>query len=329
MLNFALTGLAGYIAPRHLQAIRDTGHQLVAAVDVHDSVGVVDAFFPDAAFFTEYERFDRHLEMLRRGGGGVDVVSVCSPNHLHDAHIRLALRVGADAICEKPLVLSPWNLDQLAELEREHGQRVWTILQLRVHPALVALKAAIDAAPDRRHAVRLTYVTRRGTWYRYSWKGDAARSGGVATNIGIHFFDLLQWLFGPVRQHAVHLREPERVAGRLDLARADVEWFLSIDGGDLPDEVRGARPTYRSITVDGDEVEFSGGFQDLHTRVYERTLAGDGFGIDAARPAIELVHAIRHATPHASPDAHPFARGAGRRLDTLASDVGTAPASTA
>ena len=321
MPTFGLTGLAGYVAPRHLQAIRDTGNRLVAAVDTHDSVGVVDAYFPDAAFFTEFERFDRHLEKLRRGPveKRVDYVSVCSPNHLHDAHARLALRVGADALCEKPLVLNPWNLDALQELEAEHGRRVWTVLQLRLHPALVALKAAVDAEPARRFAVRLTYVTRRGTWYRYSWKGDAAKSGGVATNIGVHFFDALQWLFGPVRQHRVHLREPERAAGHLDLARADVEWFLSLDGRDLPAEVRAERPTFRSITVDGEAVEFSGGFDHLHTRVYERTLAGTGFGIAEARPSIELTHAIRHAAPSAPAQGeHPFVRSSTRTLRALA-----------
>ena len=320
MKNFALTGLAGYIAPRHLQAIRDTGNQLVAAVDIHDSVGIVDSFFPEAAFFTEFERFDRHLELLRRGPEDerVHMVSVCSPNHLHDAHIRLALRVGADALCEKPLVLNPWNLDQLEELEQEHDQRVWTVLQLRVHPALIALKATLDADPTRRHQVRLTYITSRGTWYHYSWKGDEKKSGGVPTNIGVHFFDMLQWLFGPVQNQAVHVNEPGRAAGRLELPRADVQWFLSLDADDLPNEVRGEQPTYRSITVDGDEIEFSGGFRDLHTRVYERTLAGDGFGIADARPAIELVHSIREATPQAGSDAHPFVHGTSRTVDLLA-----------
>ena len=321
MTTFALTGLAGYIAPRHLQAIRDTGNRLVAAVDVHDSVGIVDSYFPDAAFFTEFERFDRHLELLRRGPeeDRVDVVTVCTPNHLHDAHIRLALRVGADALCEKPLVLNPWNLDQLEELEGEHGQRVWTVLQLRVHPALQALKAQIEADPDRRRSVRLTYVTSRGTWYRYSWKGDGAKSGGVPTNIGVHFFDMLQWLFGPAERSEVHVSEPERAAGRLELPGADVEWFLSLDADDLPEEVRGEKPTYRSITVDGEEIEFSGGFRDLHTRVYERTLAGDGFGIADARPAIELVHQIRQATPTApASGGHPFVVGAARRVGVLA-----------
>ena len=321
MINFALTGLAGYIAPRHLQAIKDTGNHLVAAVDIHDSVGIVDSYFPESAFFTEFERFDRHLEMLRRGPEAerVQMVSVCSPNHLHDAHIRLALRIGADALCEKPLVLNPWNLDQLEELEAEHGQRVWTVLQLRAHPALLALKKRLDAEPERRHSVRLTYVTSRGTWYRYSWKGDPNKSGGVPTNIGVHFFDMLQWLFGPVQQHEVHVHEPERAAGRLDLPRADVEWFLSLDDNDLPLEVRGEQPTYRSITVDGEEVEFSGGFRDLHTRVYERTMAGDGFGIADARPAIELVHSIRHATPRIpTSGAHPFVHQGTRTVEVIA-----------
>ena len=314
MTNFALTGLAGYIAPRHLKAIAETGSRLVAAVDPHDSVGVVDAYFPDAAFFSEFERFDRHLEKLRRGPEAerVHAVSVCSPNHLHDAHVRLALRVGADALCEKPLVLNPWNLDALEEMEGEAGRRVWTVLQLRVHPALVALKERVDAerAEDggRRRAVRLTYVTSRGTWYRYSWKGDRRKSGGVATNIGVHFFDLVQWLFGPAERHEVHVAEPERAGGLLELPGADVEWFLSLDPTDLPDAA--GQRTYRSITVDGDEIEFSGGFADLHTEVYRRTLAGDGFGIADARPSIELVHSIRHATPVAPTGrTHPFVGG--------------------
>ena len=310
MTRFALTGLAGYIAPRHLQAIRDTGSRLVAAVDPHDSVGVIDAYFPDAAFFTEVERFDRHLELLRRTDEAVSIVSVCSPNHLHDAHIRLALRVGADALCEKPLVLNPWNLDQLEEIEAESGQRVWTVLQLRVHPALVALRERLRAESRRRH-VRLTYVTSRGTWYTYSWKGDAKKSGGVATNIGVHFFDLLQWLFGPATRQEVHLQEELRVGGAMELPGADVEWFLSIDAADLPAERPDGQTTYRSITVDGEEIEFSGGFRDLHTVVYEETLAGRGFGIADARPSIELVHRIRTAAPTAPGElTHPLARRA-------------------
>jgi UDP-N-acetyl-2-amino-2-deoxyglucuronate dehydrogenase len=314
MANFALTGVAGYVAPRHLRAIHETGHALVAAVDPHDSVGILDRYFPGAAFFTEIERFDRHLEKLRRAPEEqrVEVVSVCSPNHLHDAHVRLALRVGADAICEKPLVLNPWNLDVLEALAEEYGRSVYTVLQLRVHPSLVELRERLRAegANGRRHRVRLSYVTSRGTWYRYSWKGDPQKSGGLATNIGIHFFDLLLWLFGDVIRSEVHLAEPERTAGVLELQRADVQWFLSIDRNDLPAPVRGVQPTFRSITVDGEEVEFSGGFRDLHTLVYERTLAGEGFRIADARPSIELVHRIRTAdvTGHPS-DPHPLLTG--------------------
>lgn len=293
--NFALTGLAGYIAPRHLAAIRDVGGRLVAAVDPHDSVGVIDGYFPGAAFFSEVERFDRHLEKLRRGpdDARVHVVSVCSPNHLHDAHVRMALRVDADALCEKPLVLNPYNLDLLEDLERETGRRVWTVLQLRVHPALVALRERLRAS-GRRHAVRMTYVTSRGAWYAYSWKGDEKKSGGVMTNIGVHFFDFLLWLFGPVEATAMTRRDDLGAAGTLTLARADVEWRLSIDARELPPETPAGQTTYRSITVDGEEVEFSGGFRDLHTRIYEETLAGRGFGIAEARGAIELVHRLRH-----------------------------------
>ena len=314
MSNFALTGIAGYIAPRHLQAIRDTGNRLVAAVDPHDSVGILDQYFPETAFFTEFERFDRHLEKLRRGPaeGRVNYVSICSPNHLHDAHCRLALRIGADAICEKPLVLHPSNLDALQALEGEYDTRVYTILQLRVHPALLALRERIQAEHGRRHQVRLTYLTSRGTWYRFSWKGNTEKSGGVVTNIGIHFFDLLIWLFGPVKHSEVHVHEPERIGGFIELERADVPWFLSVDARDLPDSVQGVQPTYRSITVDGEEIEFSGGFRDLHTRVYEETIAGRGFGLSDARPSIELVHGIRQARPVApSGDIHPSLRRGG------------------
>ncbi|MEM6325507.1 MAG: Gfo/Idh/MocA family oxidoreductase [Bacteroidota bacterium] len=313
MANVALTGVAGYVAPRHLRAIQETGHRLVAAMDPHDSVGVLDGFFPEAAFFTGFERFDRHLEKLRLGpeAGRVGLLAVCSPNHLHDAHVRLALRIGADALCEKPLVLHPHNLDVLADLEAERGRRVYTVLQLRVHPALVALRDRLLREPNRRHRAELTYVTSRGTWYRYSWKGDADRSGGVATNIGIHFFDLLIWLFGPVQRSEVHLSEPGRMAGMLELERADVPWFLSIDPRDLPVEATG--PTFRSITVDDEAVEFSGGFDTLHTRVYERVFAGQGFGIEDARPSIELAHRLRTA-PVVRPttEAHPAVLRLGR-----------------
>jgi UDP-N-acetyl-2-amino-2-deoxyglucuronate dehydrogenase len=297
--NFALTGAAGYVAPRHLKAIRDTGNCLIAAVDPHDSVGILDSYFPKAAFFTEFERFDRHLEKLRRSDedGRANYVSVCSPNHLHDAHIRLALRIGADAICEKPLVLNPWNVDALSELEAETGRRVYTILQLRVHPALIDLRKRLAAEDSgRRHQVVLSYITSRGPWYRYSWKGDGGKSGGISTNIGIHFYDLLMWLFGGVEKSHVHLREDDRAAGAITLKNADVSWFLSIDRNDLPAEPEPGKPaTYRSITVDGEEIEFTKGFTDLHTEVYARTIAGEGFGLEDARPSIELVQKIRHA----------------------------------
>jgi len=316
MKNFALTGAAGYIAPRHLQAIRDTGNNLVAAVDPHDSVGILDRYFPDASFFTEYERFDRHLEKLKRGSESdrIHYISICSPNNLHDAHIRTALRVGADALCEKPLVLNPWNLDVLSDLEREYHRRVWTILQLRVHPSLIELREQLLAerasGSGKRHRVRLTYLTSRGTWYRFSWKGDAARSGGIATNIGIHFFDMLIWLFGGVRNSWLHLSEPEKMAGFLELDNADVEWYLGIDRADLPVNAQETgQTTFRSITVDGREIEFSGGFTDLHTRVYEATLAGNGFGIDDARPSIELVQGLRNAKIEAKGDVHVMVKG--------------------
>lgn len=295
MKNFALSGLAGYIAPRHLKAIRDTGNRLVAAVDPHDSVGIIDSFFPDVSFFTEVERFDRHLEKLRRASNGeaVDYITICTPNNLHDAHIRMALRVNADAICEKPLVLNPWNLDALQLLEEEYGKRVWTILQLREHPSLLELKKRLSKnTGDTKHKIRLTYITSRGKWYHYSWKGDETRSGGIGTNIGIHFFDLLMWLFGKPQTVELYLREASRMSGYLELPNADVEWFLSLEKDDLPGGDSLVR-TFRSITVDGEELEFSGGFTDLHTKVYEKTLAGNGFGIDDARPSIELVHKLR------------------------------------
>ena len=315
MKNFAITGVAGYIAPRHLQAIRATGNRLVAAADPHDAVGILDRYAFDVRFFNEIERFDRHLEKLRRGPQGqrIDFVSICSPNHLHDAHIRLALRIGANVICEKPLVINPWNLDPLQEIERETGGKVLTVLQLRVHPQLLALREQLLAEPSRRHTVQLTYVTARGSWYDVSWKGHEDRSGGIVTNIGIHFFDLLLWLFGAMRSTEVHLLNQHRAAGHLELERADVQWFLSCDSADLPFTPEpGKRTTFRSIAVDGREVEFSDGFTDLHTRVYEQVLAGNGFGIDDARPSIELTSAIRHASVGlGAADPHPLvvARG--------------------
>lgn len=296
--NFAITGVAGYIAPRHLKAIQETGNRLVAAADPHDAVGILDRFAFDVRYFNEIERFDRHLEKLRRGPEDqrIDYVSICSPNHLHDAHIRLALRVGADAICEKPLVINPWNLDALQDIEKETGQRVRTVLQLRVHPDLVALRERLMAERGSRRQVRMTYITSRGSWYDVSWKGRDDRSGGIVTNIGIHFFDLLIWLFGAVRGSEVHVREPHRAAGYLDLEHADAQWFLSTEAADLPFvPVPGGRATFRSITVDGQEVEFSEGFTDLHTRIYQAVLAGGGFGIDDARGSIELTSGIRQA----------------------------------
>jgi UDP-N-acetyl-2-amino-2-deoxyglucuronate dehydrogenase len=299
MKNFAITGVGGFVAPRHLKAINDTGNRLVAAADPHDSVGLLDRYSFDVRFFTEIERFDRHLEKLRRGPEPerVHYVSICSPNYLHDAHIRLALRVGAHAICEKPIVINPWNLDALEELEHESGRTVNTVLQLRLHPSLVALKARLDAEPaGRPHEVCLTYITARGAWYNVSWKGSEERSGGLVTNIGIHFFDLLLWLFGPVVAIRLHQRDPDRMAGFIELERARVQWLLSTRTADLPFKPQpGVKTTFRSITVDGQELEFSDGFTDLHTRLYETTLAGHGFRIADARPSIELTHRIRRA----------------------------------
>ncbi len=299
MKNFAITGIAGYIAPRHLKAIKETGNNLISAVDPHDSVGIMDQFFPNASFFTEFERFDRHLEKLRRIGDArrAHYLTICSPNNLHDAHIRLALRIGADAICEKPLVLNPWNLDALQELESETGCRVYTILQLRVHESLVELKKKLKSSNTaKKHQVSLTYITSRGTWYDYSWKGVKEKSGGIGTNIGIHFFDLLIWLFGSVQKSELHISQPKKMAGFLELQNAEVSWFLSTDKADLPDEtVSEGKPTFRSIKIDKEEIQFSAGFTDLHTRVYQETLAGKGFGIEDARPSIKLVYELRNS----------------------------------
>ncbi len=311
--NFALTGASGYVAPRHLRAIKETGNKLVAALDPHDSAGVIDGYFDDAVFFTEFERFDRHIEKMRRldGVNSIDYVSICSPNYLHDAHARFALRVGADVICEKPLVLNPWNIDALEELESESGQRIYTVLQLRVHPSLIAVHDKIKAEKNTtKKEIELTYITSRGPWYLVSWKGQLERSGGLATNIGIHFFDLLMWLFGPVQVSEVHMATPLKTGGFLELQNARVRWFLSIDKSDLPAEARqkGQR-TYRSIIMDGQEVEFSEGFTDLHTIIYRETLAGRGFGLSEARPSIELAHNIRNAPVTAPRDnAHPALR---------------------
>lgn len=296
MANFALIGAAGYIAPRHMQAVRDTGNRLVAALDPNDSVGILDSFFPEAHFFTEFERFDRHVDKLRRRGSPdrIDYVSVCSPNYLHDAHVRFALRSDADAICEKPLVINPWNLDGLAELEGEYGKRVYTILQLRLHPSLKALREKVQANPGKRYRVSLAYITPRGRWYLASWKGDEAKSGGVATNIGVHFYDMLIWIFGAVRRSQTALRDTTRTAGVIELAQADVEWYLSVDAADLAKLGRPVNKPYRSITIDEEELEFSDVFRDLHTESYAGILAGNGFGVEDVRPSIELLHRVRH-----------------------------------
>ena len=295
MKKFAITGIAGYIAPRHLRAIKDTGNILVAAADPHDSVGILDQYFPDAAFFTEIERFDRHLDKLRRSGNGIDYLSICSPNNLHDAHIRLALRNDAHAICEKPLVLNPWNLDLLEKLEEEYKRKIFSILQLRVHPSLISLKDKIEKErKTSKHKVELTYVTSRGKWYDYSWKGDPQKSGGIATNIGIHFFDLLIWLFGKPINYNILMNRTDKMKGELELESADVSWFLSIDKKDLAgDLIRGGKTTYRSIKIDDKEIEFTEGFTELHTEVYRRTLNGNGFTISDARPSIEFVQKLR------------------------------------
>jgi UDP-N-acetyl-2-amino-2-deoxyglucuronate dehydrogenase len=293
--DFALIGAAGFIAPRHLKAIKECGGHLVAALDKHDNVGVLDSFFPQADFFTEFERFDRHLDKLRRKGESVDLISICSPNYLHDSHIRYALRYGAHAICEKPLVLNPWNFDALAEMEAETGKRVFTILQLRLHPSIRALREKIQGdSSGKQYLVELRYVTSRGNWYRSSWKGDEAKSGGIATNIGIHFFDMLIWIFGPVKGVSVESIEFDHASGFLELERAGVKWFLSINEEHLPTAVRQeGKRTFRSLTLENEEIEFSEGFTDLHTRSYEEILAGKAFGLEEARPSIDLVHKIR------------------------------------
>jgi len=300
-LNFALIGAAGYIAPRHMKAIKENGHNLVAALDKNDSVGVIDSYFPNADFFTEPERFDRHLyKLMRQPGKEVDYVSICSPNYLHDAHIRLALRNGANAICEKPLVLNPWNLDALAEIEKETGKKIFTILQLRLHPAIIALKQKIDNGPAGKiYDVDLRYITSRGKWYHVSWKGDLARSGGIATNIGIHFFDMITWIFGDVKENEVKTHLEKEASGFLQLEKARVNWFLSVDDMLLPaPAVAQGKRTFRSITVDGEEVEFSEGFGDLHTHSYRELLKGNGFGLEDARRSIEIVHKIRTTVNH-------------------------------
>jgi UDP-N-acetyl-2-amino-2-deoxyglucuronate dehydrogenase len=297
MPNFCLIGAAGYVAPRHLKAIHDTGGQLLAAYDPNDSVGVLDAYFPEADFFTEFERFDRHVDKLRRNGQGIDYVSICSPNYLHDAHIRFGLRLGANVICEKPLVLNPWNVEALLENEKETGKKVSTILQLRLHPVIQALREQVLRAP-KMYALDLTYITARGNWYYSSWKGDVQKSGGIATNIGIHFFDMLTWVFGAVKHNTVHVHTHDRAAGLLELEHARVRWFLSINPETLPEAaIAAGKRTYRAIELDGASFEFSEGFTDLHTLSYRQILEGNGFGLTDALPAIQMAHDIRNAHP--------------------------------
>lgn len=295
MKNFVLIGAGGYIAPRHMKAIKDTGNNLLAALDRHDSVGIMDSYFPEADFFTEFERFDRHVEKLKRQGIHTDYVSVCSPNYLHDAHIRFGLRIGADVICEKPVVLNPWNIDALMEIEKETGRNVYTILQLRLHPAIIALREKIKNGPaDKKYKVKLHYITSRGHWYHTSWKGDIQKSGGIATNIGVHFFDMLLWIFGDLKESTVHQHTDDTAAGTLELEKANVEWFLSIDANTLPEEIKKeGKRTFRTLTIDGDAFEFSEGFTELHTRSYEEIIAGRGFPISETKKAIEVVSKIR------------------------------------
>ncbi|MCC6463344.1 MAG: Gfo/Idh/MocA family oxidoreductase [Saprospiraceae bacterium] len=299
MKRFVLIGAAGYIAPRHMKAIRETGNTLVAALDTNDSVGIIDSYFPESDFFTEFERFDRHVSRMKRNGVPIDYAAVCSPNYLHDAHIRFGLRIGANVICEKPLVLNPWNVEGLRDIEEETGHRVFTILQLRLHPTIMELKRQVDAAPPGKvFDVDLSYITSRGNWYFASWKGEREKSGGIGTNIGIHFFDMLHWIFGNVEENVVNLQTHDRAAGFLRLEKARVRWFLSINYESIPAAIKatGAR-TYRSISVEGKEIEFSEGFTDLHTLSYKAILEGKGYGLEAARHAVEIAHTIRNAQP--------------------------------
>ena len=312
MKNFALIGASGYIAPRHLKAIKDTNNNLIAALDRFDSVGILDSYFPSADFFVETERFDRHLEKLKYDKSiELDYISICTPNYLHDSHIRMALRRGADAICEKPLVLNPRNLDALAKMEKESGQKVWNILQLRMHKSIIELKKKVDAAPkDKIFEIDLTYLTSRGNWYYTSWKGDKSKSGGIATKIGVHFYDMLSWIFGDVKENIVHLQTHDRSSGYLEFERARVRWFLSINYNVLPKKIKEkGQTTYRSIIIEGEELEFSGGFTDLHTEVYKGIISRNGFGIEDSRSAIEIVESIRESSPIGlKGNYHPFAK---------------------
>ena len=309
--KFALTGAAGYIAPRHMRAIKDTGCDLVAALDKNDSVGIIDSYFPESRFFTEFERFDRHLEKLKRSKKGIDYLSICSPNYLHDAHCRLGLRCDSDVVCEKPLVLNPWNIDALQEIEKETGQRIFNILQLRLHPTIVELKKKVaNGDASKMYDIDLAYFTSRGKWYYVSWKGDVGKSGGIATNIGVHFFDMLTWIFGDVKETVVHRLEEDISSGYLELTNARVRWILSVNHDFLPKKAleKGMR-TYRSITIEGKEIEFSGGFTELHTISYQEILQGRGFGIEEVKNSIETVYNIRNADPIGLiGDYHPLAK---------------------
>ena len=296
MKRFALIGASGYIAPRHMKAIKDTGNVLVAAFDPYDGVGIIDSHFPDADFFTEFERFDRHIDKLRREGNPIDIISICSPNYLHDAHIRFGLKSGCDVICEKPLVLNPWNVDALMDIEKETGKKVYTILQLRLHPSIIALREKVLNSPkDKRFKVALKYITSRGKWYHHSWKGDMSKSGGIATNIGVHFFDMLTWIFGDIIENRVDIHNEDTASGFLKLEKADVDWFLSIDYNQIPENLKlQGKRTYRTLQMEGEEIEFSDGFTELHTDSYKAILEGNGFPISVSKKAIEIVHGIRN-----------------------------------
>lgn len=316
MKNFALIGASGYIAPRHMKAIKETGNNLIAAFDPYDGIGVMDSNFPEANFFTEFERFDRFVDKWHRDNGGkkIDYVSICSPNYLHDSHIRFALKSGAHAICEKPLVLNPWNIDQLKAIENETGNKIYNILQLRLHPSIIALKRKVESElqknPNKIYDVDLTYLTSRGKWYFVSWKGDLNKSGGIATNIGVHFYDMLCWIFGGIEDHSVHLKQADVNAGFFKLKNANVRWFLSINYNYIPEEVKSAgQRTYRSILVNGEEIEFSSGFGDLHTKSYQEILKGNGFGLDEAYQSIDIVSKIRNLEAKGLiGDYHPFCK---------------------
>ncbi len=310
MKTFALIGAAGYIAPRHMKAIKETGNDLVAVYDPFDSVGIIDSYFPKADFFVEFERFDRHIDKLRRKGTKVDYVSICSPNYLHDSHIRFGLRNNADVICEKPLVLNPWNFDALEEIEKETGKQVYNILQLRLHPSIIALKEKVAKADNKeKYDFDLTYITSRGNWYYTSWKGDVSKSGGIATNIGVHFFDMLSWIFGDIQQNIVHVHTHDTAAGYLEFSKARIRWFLSINEQTIPEELRKqGKRTYRSMKIENEEIEFSDGFTDLHTQSYKNILEGKGFRLNEARKSIEIVHQIRSMQPLGlTGEYHPFA----------------------